>query len=167
MFLSNGEFNYPTIDFFSKVVPQYSRKDKNYNKMDKAEQKSKYWIKKDMVGIVPKMVVNKIYKKKLGLTIDDINYNNEFYTYKNIIKPIWTFILTLKYNQNEKLRNLLKDTDNVYLLEFDRSAERLHKLKKSSFWGGMIKNDILIGKNMMGIILMKVRDNILNNCEEL
>ena len=67
---------------------------------------------------------------------------------------LWLDLLKLKF-EIKKYKKLLKSTGNKYLLEFDRGAE-----KKSSFWGGLIKNEVLYGENMMGKYLMKIRDFI-------
>ena len=109
---------------------------------DKCEKKKQFWMKKDNIGIIAKMATNPKIGKKLGL-IRDNNFvsSDEF----------WINILTSKFNI-PTFKNILLQTENNYLLEFDRNAERTNPL-----WSGIIKNNKLYGNNLMGQYLMFVR----------
>ena len=72
-FLIGGDFGSLSVNFFSKVIPQTSRKNPNYDKFEAAEGKVKYWSKKNNVGIIAKMTVNKTHSRKLDL-VGDIKY---------------------------------------------------------------------------------------------
>jgi predicted NAD-dependent protein-ADP-ribosyltransferase YbiA (DUF1768 family) len=67
-------------------------------------------------------------------------------------------ILEKKYSK-KYFSDLLKSTDDIYLLEFDRGANNKFKNFKS-FWGGLIANDTLYGNNKMGKYLMEIRNNL-------
>tara|TARA_B100000768_G_scaffold161252_1_gene161230 strand:+ start:622 stop:1158 length:537 start_codon:yes stop_codon:yes gene_type:complete len=104
-----------------------------------------YWKKKDNIGIIAKMATSKKMILKLGLIkIDGFQYTDE----------LWNTILTKKYEVKE-FEEILKKTEGLYLLEFDRNA-----VKRGSFWGGNSVDNVLYGENTMGKYLMKVRDNL-------
>jgi ribA/ribD-fused uncharacterized protein len=58
-----------------------------------------------------------------------------------------------KLKQNENVKNILLETHNKYLLHQDNRANM------NSLWGGKIKDNELIGKNILGKIWMSIRDN--------
>ena len=71
-------------------------------------------------------------------------------------------ILQCKYDK-EPFKQLLKKTEDLYLLEFDRGAYHRFCPGPSSspaFWGGLIIQNALWGKNKMGKYLMQIRDLI-------
>lgn len=109
---------------------------------DKCEKKKQFWMKKNNIGIVAKMATNPKIGKKLGL-IRDNNFKSS--------NELWINILTSKFNIST-FKNILLQTKNNYLLEFDRSAER-----NNPIWAGIIKNNKLYGDNLMGQYLMFVR----------
>ncbi len=91
------------------------------------------------------------YKKKLGL-VRDVNFITT--------DVLWIEILTLKFNIIE-FRNILMNTSNKYLLEFDRGSKRLYfKNQIISVWSGIIDENVLYGQNLMGKYLMILRSNI-------
>lgn len=158
-FLEDGEFGSLSVDFFAKVVLQTSRKNPNYDKWEAAQSKVRYWSSKNSVGIVACMAVNKTNRRKLGLTDDDIDYSSEDMDI-DTLQDIWHFIHLAKYGQNPGLKEILLGTGNAYLLEFDKSAQRLANADKEAFWGGMLIGDLVVGRNMMGKMLMTARDSL-------
>ena len=114
------------------------------------KNKQKYWSKKNNIGIIAKMATNEKIGKKLGLIRDESFKTND---------EIWIKILEKKYSI-KCFRDILKSTDDLYLLEFDRKAK--HKtLGSNSFWGGLIDSDTLFGNNQMGKYLMEIRSRFL------
>ena len=67
---------------------------------------------------------------------------------------LWIDILTKKYSIPH-FEDLLKRTENIYILEFERGA---NTRPDTTYWGGMIVNNNLVGYNQMGKYLMRVRD---------
>lgn len=119
---------------------------------DNWQKKRDYWMKKNNIGIIAKMSTNVKLGKKLGLIRCDNFVSTDH---------MWLNILALKYNI-EEFKIILQNTENKYLLEFDRGAKNLYeKYGKSSFWGGIIQNDTLYGHNMMGKYLMNIRYEIM------
>ena len=111
----------------------------------------KYWSKKKNIGIIAKMATNEKIGKKLGLIRDENFHSTDV---------LWIKILEKKY-LIKYFGDILKSTDDIYLLEFDRGAK--HRFKTSnSVWGGLICDNILYGNNQMGKYLMEVRDKILH-----
>ena len=117
---------------------------------DEWEKKKNFWMKKDNIGIIAKMSTNIKIGKKLGL-IRDINFSST--------NELWIELLTLKFNIIE-FKNILKNTTNKYLLEFDRGAKRMYLKNNIPIWSGLIENDILYGNNLMGKYLMIIRLNL-------
>jgi predicted NAD-dependent protein-ADP-ribosyltransferase YbiA (DUF1768 family) len=117
---------------------------------DKWEQKKNFWMKKGNIGIIAKMATNIKIGKKIGL-IRDINFTST--------NELWIELLTLKFNIIE-FKNILKNTKNKYLLEFDRGAKRMCLKNNIQIWGGLIDDGILYGNNLMGKYLMIVRLNL-------
>jgi predicted NAD-dependent protein-ADP-ribosyltransferase YbiA (DUF1768 family) len=126
------------IDGFSLVF-----KEKEY------EKKRDYWMNKDNIGVIAKMATDKTRGKKLGL-----ERNQDFVS----TDELWMQILLSKY-MKEEFKQLLKKTEDIYLLEFDRMA--YHRFGVSlAFWGGNIIDNKLWGKNQMGKYLMEIRKQI-------
>ena len=119
-------------------------------KLDEYEKKYKYWFKKNNIGIVAKMATNEKIGKKLDL-IRDKKFNST--------DELWLKILGKKYS-TKYFGDILKLTDDLYLLEFNRGANNRFK-GANSFWGGLISNNVLYGNNQMGKYLMKIRNTLL------
>lgn len=133
-FSVNGDLG--TIEGFKLVC-----REKEY------EKKRDYWMKKENIGVVAKMATNEKLGKKLCL-----ERNSEFVS----TDELWIQILMCKYRK-EEFKQLLKNTKDIYLLEFDRGA--YHRFGVSPvIWGGNIIDNKLWGKNQMGKYLMHVRD---------
>ena len=104
-----------------------------------------YWMKKGNVGFIAKMATNDKNVKKFGLNkISGFNSNWK----------MWKKILKKKFEIDE-FKNILLSTGDKYLLEFSRDAKN-----KGNYWGGIIENGILYGKNTMGKYLMKIRKKL-------
>ena len=85
-------------------------------------------MKKDNIGIIAKMATNPKIGKKLGLIRDNNFISSD---------ELWINILTSKFNIST-FKNILLQTENNYLLEFDRNAVRTNPI-----WSGIIKNNKL------------------------
>jgi len=105
------------------------------------DKKYKYWSHKNNIGIIAKMVTKERIGKKLGLIRD-----KEFQS----TDALWMKILREKYSI-KYFSEILKLTEDLYLLEFDRFKE------SKSFWGGIIINNVLYGENTMGKYIMEIR----------
>jgi predicted NAD-dependent protein-ADP-ribosyltransferase YbiA (DUF1768 family) len=113
------------------------------------EKKREYWMKKGNIGVIAKMATNEKLGKKLGL-----ERNQDFVS----TDELWIQIITCKYRK-EEFKQILTNTEDIYLLEFDRMAyHRFNTLP--AFWGGIIIDNKLWGENQMGNYLMHVRDLI-------
>ena len=114
-------------------------------KLVQVKSKRNFWFKKNNIGIIAKMATSTKIGKRLGL-IRDASFNSSF--------ELWYFLLEKKY-LIKKFYFILKNTENQYLLEFDKGARN-----RGSVWGGIIQNDVLYFDNLMGKYLMKIRENI-------
>ena len=56
-----------------------------------AQSKVDYWMKKQNIGIVPKMAVNATYRKKLGLDVGDIDSKKEYLGAADDPQPRWPY----------------------------------------------------------------------------
>lgn len=121
---------------------------------DKAEQKRKYWMKKNNIGIVPKMASNKKLQTKLKLK-GRMMYERELLDPARE-RSVWNDLHVLKYLNNSKARNTLLSTKGKRLVEFARGA-RL----RSEHWGGLVdeKTNTVIGDNVMGQYMEQIRDS--------
>ena len=118
-------------------------------KTSEYEKKQKYWMKKNNIGIIAKMATNKKIGIKLGLRRDNTFETND---------KLWISILNKKYEIDE-YKSLLQNTNDLFILEFDRHASAyFHKTGNTSYWSGIIQNNILYGNNQMGKYLMHIRE---------
>ena len=122
------------------------------------EQKQTYWgEKKGCRGIAPKMIANlkpKVAKEVFGLDMTPREARAETLEGELII---WGPILTAKFSQHPPILLVLLRTAPTMLVEFGRFRSA------SQYWSAFVDeaNDKLIGKNMMGRILMAVRQELL------
>lgn len=115
------------------------------------KSKQDYWMKKSNIGIIAKMATNTKNVKKLCLhPIIDFRSTNK----------MWMEILYAKYIK-EPYKQLLKNTGTAYLLEFDRGSQRKTMNGNPPIWAGMIIDNKLYGKNLMGKYLMHIRKCIV------
>ena len=103
---------------------------------------------KKNIGIIAKMATNEKIGKKLGLIRDENFHSTD---------EVWMKILGKKYSI-KYFGDLLKFTGDIYLLEFDRGANRL--IGSNSFFFLLICNNTLYGNNQMGKYLMEIRNNL-------
>jgi predicted NAD-dependent protein-ADP-ribosyltransferase YbiA (DUF1768 family) len=108
------------------------------------QRKIKKWKSKNMVGILAKMMGNRLRPEQ----------DEEKLLTAQQLKDLWVAILLLKFRATLALGRLLKGTGDMLLYEFDKGA-RIH----GSFWGAVLDpmNDTLIGHNMMGKYMVRVR----------
>ena len=123
--------------------------------------KVKHWSAKGnrpaMPGIVAKMAVHPKRAKRLKIRLckskDDPRDMVE-------IKSIFKAVLLSKYRRNPLLRYKLLATGDVPLVEFSRSAKRESDAGRPPLWTGMVKDGMLYGQNLMGNMMMGVRDQL-------
>lgn len=122
-------------------------------KQKEAEKKYKYWSRKNMVGILSKMYATrqKKYKRKMD---------------EQECKTTFLDILYAKYTQNNELFNILRNTKDSYLLEFDRGAERKwNKYQIKTRWAGMVVDNKVVGNNQQGVLHMLIRHKLNEQCK--
>ena len=66
------------------------------------------------------------------------------------------YCLTLKYEQSEAFRNELERSKGKYIVEDETSRK---KGKDADTWGVVLKGNEYVGPNLMGRLLMELRDN--------
>ena len=66
------------------------------------------------------------------------------------------YCLTLKYEQSEDFRNELERSKDKYIVEDETSRK---KGKDADTWGVVLKGNEYVGPNLMGRLLMELRDN--------
>ena len=66
------------------------------------------------------------------------------------------YCLTLKYEQCEAFRNELERSKGKYIVEDETSRK---KGKDADTWGVVLKGNEYVGPNLMGRLLMELRDN--------
>ena len=66
------------------------------------------------------------------------------------------YCLTLKYEQSEAFRNELERSKGKYIVEDETSRK---KGKAADTWGAVLKGDEYVGPNLLGRLLMEMRDN--------
>ena len=109
------------------------------------------------VGAVQKLAVKRPMAKKLGLTLlpqeDRLDIDET--------SRLFTELLLAKFRANPELCAMLLETGNKTLVEFDRGAERRSKSGDPPLFTGLVgKDGVLYGQNLMGKLLMDVREII-------
>ncbi len=66
------------------------------------------------------------------------------------------YCLTLKYEQSEAFRNELERSKGKYIVEDETSRK---KGKDADTWGVVLKGNEYVGPNLLGRLLMELRDN--------
>ena len=64
------------------------------------------------------------------------------------------YCLTLKYEQSEDFRKELERSKGKYIVEDETSRK-----KNADTWGAVLKDDKYVGPNLLGRLLMELRDN--------
>ena len=96
-------------------------------------------------GMAPKMKSKK--NEKLGLRRPDWGQS---------IVDVMKFCLQTKYDQSEAFRQTLKETAGKTIVE-DQSSRKT--IKTVDTWGAVTVDDKFIGSNLLGRLLMELRDN--------
>ena len=109
-------------------------------------KKVKHWGRTDAVGVLARMHGNNLEEQGEKRSVS----GEQCYS-------MFKRILYAKYKQDHRAYEALKCTGDKLLLEFDRSAARTGNAR----WGGLIKDDRIVGANQMGALLMEVRDELL------
>lgn len=107
-----------------------------------------------MVGIVAKLASHPDRAKKLGLTM---RWHDESQRSEESLSSFFTDILKCKYTQNPEFYEVLKATGDTRLIEFGRDAGHKTAAGKPPLWTGLVKEDEVLGKNLMGRIMEGVR----------
>jgi len=125
---------------------------------DSASQRPKdqtfgYWKKKNCVGVIAKMAVNLARVKRHGWQ-NLLNLTHERLE-EQMEEQVWLWILRMKFLQEGLPQQTLKNTGDSYLLELERMANQ------KTHWGGKVDEDgLIIGDNVMGKYLMKIREEL-------
>lgn len=79
----------------------------------------------------------------------------------HIIIDVMKFCLHTKYEQSEKFRNMLKETTGFFIVEDQTNLKttKTGKIKDADTWGVVRKGEQYIGSNLLGRLLMELRDN--------
>lgn len=92
------------------------------------------------------------------LSTEGLNVSEELWELVKV--PIMEFILRLKFEQHPALAELLMSTYPIPIVEYSTKGDR--------FWGCIYDGDKkLVGKNMLGKLLMKIRFDFLKEGEQI
>ena len=72
------------------------------------------------------------------------------------------FCLQTKYDQNEDFRTTLNGTKGHYIVEDqtnNKTSKKTGKVKPADTWGVVREGEIYVGSNLLGRLLMELRDN--------
>lgn len=78
-----------------------------------------------------------------------------------IIIDVMKFCLQTKYEQSEEFRHVLNETIGFSIVE-DQTKLKTTKsgnLKDADTWGVVIKGELFVGSNLLGRLLMELREN--------
>lgn len=89
--------------------------------------------------------------------LEKINNNVIRNDWGKIFIDVMKFCLNLKYQQNEMFRNKLQECKNLYIIEDQTTFPR----KTANTWGVKLINNEYIGPNLLGRLLMELRDGNL------
>lgn len=78
-----------------------------------------------------------------------------------IIIDAMKFCLQTKYEQSEEFRHVLNETAGFIIVEDQTKLKttRSGKLKDADTWGVVRKGEVFVGSNLLGRLLMELRDN--------
>lgn len=74
----------------------------------------------------------------------------------NMVVDAMKYCLMLKYEQSEAFCNELERSKGKYIVEDETSRK---KGKDADTWGAVLKGDKYVGPNLLGQLLMELRDN--------
>lgn len=113
-------------------------------------------------------VIKKVYA---GVTFKGINkgtvkmvarsYENQGFRRKDwgwILLDALKFCIQTKYEQSEAFRNELVRSRGFFIVE-DQTGRKKGKDAAADTWGALLKGDSYVGTNLMGRLLMEIRDN--------
>jgi predicted NAD-dependent protein-ADP-ribosyltransferase YbiA (DUF1768 family) len=121
-----------------------------YSNIAELKANPEYWKKREMIGIVAKMRGNRMRSNKPTIT-------------KQEAIDIWIPILKAKFNNNPRVLDVLRKTENTTLVEV---SNRLHTKPIGDWikhkWEGHVHKDtgLRYGHNWMGDILMQIRSEL-------
>lgn len=136
-------------------------------KAEEVAKKILHWgpksTRKAMVGIVAKMAVKPDRAAMLGLKLrkwsDDERDMKE-------IRALFNEILLAKYHANPPMAKKLVATGHQLLIEFDRGAARQVANGNPPLWTGLWRDGEVLGRNLMGELMMQVRDTLKQEQEQ-
>ena len=78
-----------------------------------------------------------------------------------IVLDVMKFCLQLKYEQSEDFRDALTLSKGKIIVEDEtsRKTTRTGRIKDADTWGVVLVDNIFVGSNLMGRLLMELRDN--------
>ena len=132
------------------------------------DKKLKFWGAKGkgkrpaMDGIVPKMAVKAKRAKKLGVVLR--RFGDEPRDMQEI-KTLFRALLRAKFRANEGSRKKLLDSGEKLLVEFDRGAGRETAKGNPPLFTAMVKDNKVLGQNLMGELMMEVRRELRSELE--
>lgn len=95
--------------------------------------------------------------EKNGLRRDD---------WGSIVIDVMKFCLQTKYEQSDEFRQVLNNTAGFFIVEDQTNLKttKSGKLKDADTWGVVRKEEQYIGSNLLGRLLMELRDNGKLDC---
>ena len=106
---------------------------------------------KEMMEVKAGMGI-KMHVKHLYKTHPEWFHNH----WPSMVVDTMKYCLTLKYEQSEAFRNELERSKGKYIVEDETSRK---KGKDADTWGVVLKSNEYVGPNLMGRLLMELRDN--------
>ena len=78
-----------------------------------------------------------------------------------IVLDVMKFCLQLKYEQSDDFRDALTLSKGKIIVEDEtsRKTTRTGRIKDADTWGVVLVDNIFVGSNLMGRLLMELRDN--------
>jgi alkylated DNA repair dioxygenase AlkB/predicted NAD-dependent protein-ADP-ribosyltransferase YbiA (DUF1768 family) len=153
LFLTGGKWAYLTTEAVGALVRK-----KTWSEQDvlaEAQKKVTFYSRAGlvMVGVVAKYAASEDRAKRLGYALRP---GCEFLAAETEA-AVWHELLMAKMLQNEAPRRVLLRTGDKMIVEFVKSARRMH-----SHWGGLVEeNGTVTGANKMGVFLERARSALL------
>ena len=150
-FASPGRFDFHTG--WGEVFPgrHVARKVKHYD--------AKKNGRREMSGIIPKMVVKEAVAKRLGVALRGDDDHQDRLDNATVLIPLFLDILKAKYDADEECRSALLSTGSRTLVEFSRQAAWRHERGSVELWTGQVvrEKNALYGRNLQGELQMAMR----------
>ena len=94
------------------------------------------------------------FKRQMAKILQE--HNQEWRSdWKNMMMDAMKFCLQKKYEQCQEFRNELNRSKGLYIVEDETS----HLRGKEPLWGTKLEGDVFVGPNVLGKLLMELRDN--------